>query len=118
MSLPIFRSATGETGGSARSFAGSAQQVGSRSKLACPRSLPCSAMMQLRTPSAARSLTAYWRSGSLPRTTKFRQVFWIVCVFRLGGPRAPMIKSELVQKVAEANPHLYQRDVENIVEAI
>jgi integration host factor subunit beta len=29
-----------------------------------------------------------------------------------------MIKSELVQKVAEANPHLYQRDVENIVEAI
>lgn len=29
-----------------------------------------------------------------------------------------MIKSELVQKVAEANPHLYQRDVENIIEAI
>jgi integration host factor subunit beta len=33
-------------------------------------------------------------------------------------PRAPMIKSELVQKIAEANPHLYQRDVENIIEAI
>ncbi|MDE1570159.1 integration host factor subunit beta [Aquabacter sp. P-9] len=29
-----------------------------------------------------------------------------------------MIKSELVQKIAEANPHLYQRDVENIVNAI
>jgi integration host factor subunit beta len=29
-----------------------------------------------------------------------------------------MIKSELVQAVAEANPHLYQRDVENIVNAI
>ena len=29
-----------------------------------------------------------------------------------------MIKSELVQKVAESNPHLYQRDVENIVDAI
>jgi integration host factor subunit beta len=29
-----------------------------------------------------------------------------------------MIKSELVQKIAEANPHLYQRDVENIVDAI
>jgi integration host factor subunit beta len=29
-----------------------------------------------------------------------------------------MIKSELVQKVAEANPHLYQRDVENIIDAI
>jgi integration host factor subunit beta len=29
-----------------------------------------------------------------------------------------MIKSELVQRVATANPHLYQRDVENIVDAI
>jgi integration host factor subunit beta len=29
-----------------------------------------------------------------------------------------MTKSELVQKVAEANPHLYQRDVEGIVTAI
>ena len=29
-----------------------------------------------------------------------------------------MIKSELVQKIAEQNLHLYQRDVENIVNAI
>ena len=29
-----------------------------------------------------------------------------------------MIKSELVQRLAELNPHLYQRDVENIVNAI
>ena len=29
-----------------------------------------------------------------------------------------MIKSELIQKIADANPHLYQRDVENIVNAI
>lgn len=29
-----------------------------------------------------------------------------------------MIKSELVQRIAEYNPHLYQRDVENIVNAI
>ena len=29
-----------------------------------------------------------------------------------------MIKSELVLKIAEANPHLYQRDVENIINAI
>jgi integration host factor subunit beta len=29
-----------------------------------------------------------------------------------------MIKSELVQRISEANPHLYQRDVENIVDAI
>lgn len=29
-----------------------------------------------------------------------------------------MIKSELVEKIAVKNPHLYQRDVENIVNAI
>jgi integration host factor subunit beta len=29
-----------------------------------------------------------------------------------------MIKSELVQRIATHNPHLYQRDVENIVNAI
>jgi integration host factor subunit beta len=29
-----------------------------------------------------------------------------------------MIKSELVQKLAERNPHLYQRDVEHIVNAV
>lgn len=29
-----------------------------------------------------------------------------------------MIKSELVQKIADQNPHLYQRDVENIVNTI
>jgi integration host factor subunit beta len=29
-----------------------------------------------------------------------------------------MIKSELIQHLAEANPHLYQRDVERIVSTI
>ena len=29
-----------------------------------------------------------------------------------------MIKSELIQKIAEDNPHLYQRDVERIVSTI
>lgn len=29
-----------------------------------------------------------------------------------------MIKSELIQIIANRNPHLYQRDVENIVNAI
>lgn len=29
-----------------------------------------------------------------------------------------MIKSELVRKIAEGHPHLYQRDVEKIVNAI
>jgi integration host factor subunit beta len=29
-----------------------------------------------------------------------------------------MIKSELVARIAEMNPHLYQRDVENIINSI
>ncbi len=29
-----------------------------------------------------------------------------------------MLKSELVQKLADENPHLFQRDIENIVNAI
>ena len=29
-----------------------------------------------------------------------------------------MIKSELVQKIAEKNPHLYHRDIERIVNAV
>lgn len=29
-----------------------------------------------------------------------------------------MIKSELVQEIADKNPHLYYRDVENVVNAI
>ena len=34
------------------------------------------------------------------------------------GRRTRMIKSELVQRISAHNPHLYQRDVENIVNAI
>ena len=29
-----------------------------------------------------------------------------------------MIKSELVQRLARVNPHLYQRDIDNIVKAV
>src|SRR4051812_12165964 len=32
--------------------------------------------------------------------------------------RHQMIKSELVQRIASQNPHLYQRDVEKLVDAI
>jgi integration host factor subunit beta len=32
--------------------------------------------------------------------------------------RVVMIKSELIQKIADENPHLYQRDVERIVGTI
>jgi integration host factor subunit beta len=36
----------------------------------------------------------------------------------LQGGATTMIKSELVQRISAQNPHLYQRDVENIVNAI
>jgi integration host factor subunit beta len=35
-----------------------------------------------------------------------------------GDPNRFMTKSELIQQLAERNPHLYQRDVERIVTAI
>ena len=35
-----------------------------------------------------------------------------------GDAAATMIKSELIARLAEANPHLYQRDVERIVTTI
>ena len=31
---------------------------------------------------------------------------------------AQVIKSELVQRIAEKNPHLYQRDIEKVVNAV
>ena len=34
------------------------------------------------------------------------------------GAAGSMIKSELVQRIAGQNPHLYQRDIENIVNAV
>src|SRR5262249_32817293 len=34
------------------------------------------------------------------------------------GVAVSMIKSELVQRISSQNPHLYQRDVENIVNAL
>ena len=41
-------------------------------------------------------------------------------IWRRGNARAgaEMTKSELIQRLAELNPHLYQRDVERIVTAI
>jgi len=37
---------------------------------------------------------------------------------RIGQERAAMIKSELIQRIADENPHLFQRDVERIVSTI
>ena len=45
--------------------------------------------------------------GTLPKTEEKQ---------RLSGE--PVIKSELIQKIANSNPHLYHRDVERIVNVI
>lgn len=39
-------------------------------------------------------------------------------LFFIVGNDWNMIKSELIQKLADANPHLYQRDIERIVNKI
>jgi integration host factor subunit beta len=62
-------------------------------------------------------LTVYWPFGTLPA-----RIERVLAPARRFHPKqrwwAVMIKSELVQRISEANPHLYQRDVENIVNAI
>jgi integration host factor subunit beta len=60
-------------------------------------------------------LTVFWRFGTLlPRISG--PVDRLLQVETGGG--STMIKSELVQRIAAQNPHLYQRDVENIINAI
>lgn len=41
-----------------------------------------------------------------------------VCTLAAKPKDAAMIRSELIQKIADENPHLYQRDVERIVNTI
>jgi integration host factor subunit beta len=66
-------------------------------------------------------LTVYWRFGTLRRRTRLRNRD--TSAWSNGRARAPeeggtMIKSELVQHISTRNPHLYQCDVENIINAI
>jgi integration host factor subunit beta len=59
------------------------------------------------------------RGASGPPPLDGRRGLWQAFVFAIArGATTAMTKSELVQKLAEANPHLYQRDVEGIVTAI
>src|SRR3954454_981159 len=76
---------------------------------------------------AARALAAVRRRGSVmrpaasagisnPTSARVPPAF---CLARSrASPKAAMIKSELIEKLAEQNPHLYQKDVEDIVNAI
>jgi integration host factor subunit beta len=46
------------------------------------------------------------------------QCTWLLDEDRANLQASPMIKSELVQRIAAQNPHLYTRDIEKIVNAI
>lgn len=72
-------------------------------------------------------MTVYWPFGTLrpptKRTGRFRtrthqEGRREPSVTDAQGGGHSMIKSELVQRISAQNPHLYQRDVENIVNAI
>jgi integration host factor subunit beta len=74
-------------------------------------------------------LTVYWPFGTLPVRIDRQSFFAFPDVVPGRQSRAhpdpfglllaaDMIKSELVQRISAQNPHLYQRDVENIVNAI
>src|SRR6202048_1596288 len=80
-------------------------------------------------PSLPPALRVASQSRFRPFVTRFRVAQISFSVLTVQGiftemdipkSRVPvsMIKSELVQRIAEHNPHLYQRDVENIVNAI
>jgi integration host factor subunit beta len=56
-------------------------------------------------------LTVCWRFGTLSSQTSG----WSDPALQMASA---MIKSELVSRISLQNPHLYQRDVENIVNAI
>src|SRR4051794_26875466 len=69
-------------------------------------------------PRAFHNLTVSFPFGTLPRTRGAP-----VDPPCGGGERARrgsrgMIKSELIQKIAEKNPHLYHRDVERIINTV
>ena len=66
-----------------------------------------------------RRLTALSQFGTMANDNNIMlQVEGCGVAQRRKTGRGPMIKSELVQRIADRNPHLYQRDVENIVNAI
>lgn len=66
----------------------------------------------------------YQKKADFGATPGFPSRWKFSIVRRPRGPRdvilggAAMIRSELIQKIADENPHLYQRDVERIVNTI
>jgi integration host factor subunit beta len=46
------------------------------------------------------------------------ELYWSLAQYLGKSGEVKMIKSELVQLIADRNPHLFQRDVENIVNSV
>src|SRR4051794_12332371 len=101
----IFPCATGARAAPDNSICGPAPRAPPTSSASTRSRRGCIALPARRRP---RALTGCLRFGSLRRQKNEA---------RQGGSGA-MIKSELVLKLSEQNPHLYQRDIENIVNAI
>src|SRR3954451_18825023 len=76
---------------------------------------------------AGRAVAAGWGRGSVrlpadsagisnPTSARVERALCLASATAL--PKAPMIKSELILKIAEQNPHLYEQDAADIVNAI
>src|SRR4051794_31332371 len=76
---------------------------------------------------AGRAVAAVWGRGSVrlpadsagisnPTSARVERAFCLARSTKL--PKAPMIKSELILKIADQNPHLYEQDAADIVNAI
>jgi hypothetical protein len=64
----------------------------------------------------ACGLPAEFAGISNPTSARVRRAF---CLARsTASPKAAMIKSELILKIAEQNPHLYEQDAADIVNTI
>jgi len=63
-------------------------------------------------------LTVFWPFGTLPIQTERSLRRRAGSTGEAAFAGRARIKSELVQRISAQNPHLYQRDVENIVNAI
>ena len=85
-------------------------QTGRIGRLPCPNSPPLRRNLLFPPPIEFRPYsrirhTSRWQPAA-PKHLNF------------GGPYCHMIRSELIQKISDDNPHLYQRDVEKIVNTI
>lgn len=63
-------------------------------------------------------MTVSWPFGRVPPASEARADRPSDGLVNGPGVGAQVIKSELVQRIAERNPHLYQRDIEKIVNAV